>query len=536
MAVSQIEEKILGRLARQTAPSNALLSASLYQVLGLSILLSRKLYRARRLRKLDITRDTKSLELYHHIIWLAREGLSITEVYILPYCQDGQLGPECRVMAAKLRASLYHVFCLFHNHPPLSQLTGRSPASPAPPSSETTPRAARDARGSPKQEKEKEKENGGDGRRRTGKPALRDPIPSTTSDASYVTNPFAAGPPASFSTPPPPGLWISSSSSGFPGDTRKTPSRPPGLAPITIRAPQAAASYLLPPLNFLPMAREHFASAHHLATRLLLPTHALRLSVALEHAAFLWDCAREHDHARKLARRSIRDVYASPDGLDDDEFADASALVQALGGLVVRRSPPSSHAHSHSHSRDSTATLRPGPSPPTLTPPQPPLAVFSSPGESHIPRVMQQPPSQPPPQQPNGTASKTGPVTGPASPERLSTVPEEENNSLSRAPTSTSRSRLSNNPSFGQQQQQQQQPPPPPPPPPPRRASSASSSQASDKASKRRLVEQAEERVRSRQGSATGSQGGIQQTPHSRQTTPAEGYVRRKSHGRRGSR
>lgn len=64
MAVSQIEEKILGRLAKQTAPSNALLSASLYQVLGLSILLSRKLVKARKLRKLDTSRDTKSLQLY----------------------------------------------------------------------------------------------------------------------------------------------------------------------------------------------------------------------------------------------------------------------------------------------------------------------------------------------------------------------------------------------------------------------------------------------------------------------------------------
>ena len=78
MAISQIEEKILGKLAKQTETSNPLLAANLYQVLGLSILLSQKLYRAKKLRKLDTTRDTKSLQLYHQIIWLAREGLSIT--------------------------------------------------------------------------------------------------------------------------------------------------------------------------------------------------------------------------------------------------------------------------------------------------------------------------------------------------------------------------------------------------------------------------------------------------------------------------
>ena len=68
MAISQIEEKILGKLAKQTETSNPLLAANLYQVLGLSILLSQKLYRAKKLRKLDTTRDTKSLQLYHQII------------------------------------------------------------------------------------------------------------------------------------------------------------------------------------------------------------------------------------------------------------------------------------------------------------------------------------------------------------------------------------------------------------------------------------------------------------------------------------
>lgn len=321
MAVSQIEEKILGRLAEETAPTNALLSASLYQVLGLSILLSRKLYRARKLRKLDNTRDTKSLQLYHHIIWLAREGLSITEVYILPYCQNGEHGPECRVMAAKLRASLYHVFCLFHNHPPISQISAHSPESGSPSSSMRTGKGMNGTSGkSPKKGEETS-----DSRRRPGKAALRDAIPSMVSEASYVTNPYASG------QTPPPGLFL-------PTEARRTPTRPPGLPPINIAASQAAATFLLPPLNFLPMVREHFTTAQHLASSLLSPTHALRLSVALEHAAFLWDCAKEHERARKLARRTIREVYASSDGLDDDEFADASALVQALGGIVKRGS------------------------------------------------------------------------------------------------------------------------------------------------------------------------------------------------------
>lgn len=236
MAVSQIEEKILGRLAKQTAPSNPLLSASLYQILGLSILLSRKLVKARKLRKLDTSRDTKSLQLYHHIIWLAREGLSITEVYILPYCQDGEQGPECRVMAAKLRASFYHVFCLFHNHPPVSS---RSHDSGSSPSSVLTPKANNaQTRQSPGRSPRNGKEN--DGRRRSGKAPLRDPIPSMNSDTSYITNPYAAGPaqtPPPLGPPPP-----------IPSDARRTPTRPPGLTPINIPASQVRTSGLDPSL------------------------------------------------------------------------------------------------------------------------------------------------------------------------------------------------------------------------------------------------------------------------------------------------
>ncbi|KXL46268.1 hypothetical protein M433DRAFT_34359, partial [Acidomyces richmondensis BFW] len=298
MAVSQIEEKILGRLARETAASNQLLSAALYQVLGLSILLSPKLVKARRLRKLDTSRDTKSLQLYHHIIWLAREGLSITEVYILPYCQNGENGPQCRVMAAKLRASFYHIFCLFHNHPPISSISTRSGETRSSPSS---------------------------GR----KSGLRDPIPSMTSDASYITNPYA-GPAA---TPPPPGP-----PPPIPTEARRTPIRPPGLEPINITASQTAASFLLPPLNFVPMAREHFETAQHLANTLLPSTNALRLSLSLDHAVFLWECEKDHERARRLARRTIKEVYASTEGLDDEEFANASVLVQALGGIVRRSS------------------------------------------------------------------------------------------------------------------------------------------------------------------------------------------------------
>lgn len=115
MASSEVDQKALGNFAAVMAFENPLLSAMLYQVLGLSVMLSKKLLRARRLRRLDTTRETKSLQLYHHIIWLSREGLLILEGYILPMVAASV---ELKVLAYKLRASFYHIFVLFHSRPP----------------------------------------------------------------------------------------------------------------------------------------------------------------------------------------------------------------------------------------------------------------------------------------------------------------------------------------------------------------------------------------------------------------------------------
>ena len=117
MASSDVDQKFLGQFAKATGDDNPFLSSMLFKVLGLSVLLSKKLVRARRLRKLDPTRDTKSLQLYHHIIWLSREGLIIVEQYILPMVDDYI---ELKVLTYKLRGSFYHIFVLFHNQPSIN--------------------------------------------------------------------------------------------------------------------------------------------------------------------------------------------------------------------------------------------------------------------------------------------------------------------------------------------------------------------------------------------------------------------------------
>ncbi|MCJ1338239.1 hypothetical protein MMC09_003525 [Bachmanniomyces sp. S44760] len=118
MASSDVDQRSLGRFAKATNDDNPFLASMLYKILGLSVLLAKKLVRARRLRRLDTTRDTKSLQLYHHIIWMSREGLVILEQYILPMVADYV---ELKVLAYKLRASFYHIFVLFHNQPSINQ-------------------------------------------------------------------------------------------------------------------------------------------------------------------------------------------------------------------------------------------------------------------------------------------------------------------------------------------------------------------------------------------------------------------------------
>ncbi|KAI4929182.1 hypothetical protein J4E86_011762 [Alternaria arbusti] len=315
MASLDFDQKFLGRIAKQTEETSPFLSSALYQILGLSVLLARRLIRARKLRKLDTSRDTPSLSAYQHILWMSREGLSILELYVLPYAQDNQHGPECRVLSVKLRASFYHIFCLFHNQPPVTtmNMTSTDPRNPALPPLPISP---------PKHSNGHRRKTDPPGlsppSKRAGKqPALREPIDSIVSETSFVTNPYAAGGPVGTPSPGP------------------TINAPPGLNPVPIPQP---SSFILPPLNFVPLASGYFTTATQYATSFLPGSHPLRLSVALEHSAFLWDCVHDHDASRRVARRAIKDVYRAQEAMDDTEFEDAAELVGILGRMMKRKS------------------------------------------------------------------------------------------------------------------------------------------------------------------------------------------------------
>lgn len=312
MASSEVDQKALGNFAAATSFDTPFLSAMLYKVLGLSVMLSKKLLRARRLRRLDTTRETKSLQLYRHIIWLSREGLLVLEEFILPLVEPYV---ELKVLAYKLRASFYHIFVLFHNQPAI-----HSAGITSLPSNTALP-------------------NGDSGRQ-----------------APFRENSFKSQP----------DVIPASNKNGLGTTARKVtqhPQHPPGLAPV--HQPKAISSFLLPSIDYIPTATACFNHAAALSEKLLPGSHPLRLSVKLEYAAYLYDCIHDPNACRHLAKQAIADVYNAKEGMDDESFADAAEIVGVLGRMIKRGGKPSSSGGSITPDRSrSTGNSR---SPPRKT-------------------------------------------------------------------------------------------------------------------------------------------------------------------------
>ncbi|KAL1953667.1 hypothetical protein VTO42DRAFT_2378 [Malbranchea cinnamomea] len=295
MASSEVDQKFLGHFAAVTSHVNSLLSSMLFKLLGLSVILSKKLLRARKLRRLDPTRETKSLQLYHHILWLSREGLVMLEQYVLPMVSEYV---ELKVLAYKLQASFYHIFVLFHNQPTVHHSTG---IQSLPPSTSNLHLPVDNGRA------------------------------EVTSDFAPLKNrgSITASPPLDVSL-----------DGGPVGGSRGTQNFPPGLRQI--QPPKFAASFILPALDYIPAATAAFTYVASLADQLLPGSHPLRLSVKLEYAAYLYDCLHDTEGCRRLAKRAIADVYNAEEGMDDESFEDAAELVGILGKMVKRGGKTSS--------------------------------------------------------------------------------------------------------------------------------------------------------------------------------------------------
>ncbi|CAN9093329.1 unnamed protein product [Alternaria alternata] len=290
MASLDFDQKFLGRIAKQTEDTSPFLSSALYQILGLSVLLGPETHSRQEASQTGhCLRYTFSLDLSAHTMDVSR-GTIYTRALCTPICSRQSAWTRVQGVERQVAGELLpHLLSL-----PQSTTSHDNEHDKVDPPGLSPPS------------------------KRSGKqPALREPIDSIQSESSFITNPYAAGGPIGTPSPGP------------------TINAPPGLNPVPIRQP---SSFILPPLNFVPLASSYFTTATQYATSFLPGSHPLRLSVALEHSAFLWDCLHDHDASRRVARRAIKDVYRAQEAMDDTEFEDAAELVGILGRMMKRKS------------------------------------------------------------------------------------------------------------------------------------------------------------------------------------------------------
>lgn len=305
MASSVVDRKFLGTLAKEVEQENPLLSSTLFKILGLSDRLSGLLVTARKQRRLDPQKAAESQHLHHRILWLAREGLVMLEQYVLPMVTNAN---QLKVLAYKLRASLYHIIVLFHNQPPV-----HAPLQPG--SEEPAPLRIDKGKGIARNDEGFEPEH-----------------------ASPSWGQYEGGPVA-----PPPGFGT-----------------------------EVGAAFLLPVGDYLPQALRCFKDAEDLADRTLWGSHSLRLSIKTEFSAFLFECVHDEEGSRKLARKTINEVYEATEGIDNDMFQDACELVTVLGKMMKRGLPPSTR------SKRSSPVMTVRAVEPELTPPRTNAALQTS--------------------------------------------------------------------------------------------------------------------------------------------------------------
>lgn len=276
MASSEVDQKFLGKLAKMVEPNNPLLASILFKILGLSLNLAEQLVSAKKQRRHKAEHSPEFLKLVLHIIWLSREGLKLLDQYVIPSVGHEV---ELKVLAYKLRASFYHIFVLFHNSPPVSELAISTPDVLA---------GVAASLAMPRLDK--------------GKGVARDDDLESLNSSIQATHHMEGGP-----VLPPPGF-----------------------------GPESPASFLIPAADYLPAAHQSFKEAVSLSDELLWGSHSLRLSIKTEYAAFLFECVRDPEASRALAKKTVAEVYEAQEGMDDDMFSDACELVTVLGRMMKR--------------------------------------------------------------------------------------------------------------------------------------------------------------------------------------------------------
>ncbi|KEQ79747.1 hypothetical protein M438DRAFT_240743, partial [Aureobasidium pullulans EXF-150] len=266
MSSAEIDRMVLAHWATQARKFNMILSQGICKVLAISCQLTDVLNRAYGQRTIDMSKETRSVALYQHIIFLAKEGLAHTEIYILPFCgRDAHA--ELQIMAVKMQATFHYIFCMYHNTPTVRQLQARQRSVGDPNSLGAKYMAARE----------------------------------DWLKAHAVQSPV--------STAVPPTLAL------FP---RTTPARPPGLGMdriIDYDPPVCASAFLMPIMDYTPDTKLYFESASRRAKRLMPPSHVISLSVAHAHSEFLYECLGDYYGAMDVIKDAIRAAIEDDPGV-----------------------------------------------------------------------------------------------------------------------------------------------------------------------------------------------------------------------------
>lgn len=105
-------------------------------------------------------------------------------------------------------------------------------------------------------------------------------------------------------------------------------------------SPNSTAAVANRELNYIRPAMEAFQKAYDLAEESLAGIHPLRLSVIVEYSAFMFDCVKDYEESRRLAKKGVEEALEVVDAIEDDEaFEEARDLVGSLAIMAKRGSP-----------------------------------------------------------------------------------------------------------------------------------------------------------------------------------------------------
>ncbi|POS86779.1 hypothetical protein EPUL_001369 [Erysiphe pulchra] len=285
MTISEVDKKYLGRFAGKFQNDYPLLAQSLFQILGIFTMLSGHVTKARKLRRIDISQNTKYSDLYLRIVWLAREGLKILEEYVLPMVANYG---ELKTLSYKLRASLYYLFVLFHNQPPISLKHTH----------ENVTLTSGEVFDSETMEKSEE----------------------------YISTAYESVRSNSISS-------MHSLKSGYePAVTTANLN-----SPFTEFPPDFEANFLIPAKDYRPTARHCFQEATALANQYLYGSHPIRLSLMVEYSTYIFECLHSCEESRQLAKNTVAEVFNAQQGIDNETFTDSIKLVNVLGKIMAIR-------------------------------------------------------------------------------------------------------------------------------------------------------------------------------------------------------